>query len=98
MVKFKFERNHMPSYNQIRSACGITAVLMLIRPNKDSFISFILYKIGKKLVESYSSLGALIKDKNSMHQVALAYLLLKLVTYGPQVKDYSRAIPMSDNV
>ncbi|MFX0102036.1 MAG: hypothetical protein ACFFCS_20895 [Candidatus Hodarchaeota archaeon] len=78
MTKFKFEREHMPPYHQLRSACGITAVLMLIRPNEDKFISSILHKIGNKLWKSYASLGTLIKDKNSMHQVALAYLLLKL--------------------
>jgi hypothetical protein len=86
MVKFKFERNHMPAYRQLRSACGITAVLMLIRPNEDKFIASILNQLGKILLKSHTSPGDIVKDTNSMHQVALAYLLLKLAS-NDEVQD-----------
>jgi hypothetical protein len=77
MTKYVVQKDAMPHYRQLTSACGLTAALMAIQPNIDFHAQTLLDKVAKKCQSIYENMGELLKTPNARHQVAAAYMILK---------------------
>lgn len=76
MAKYTFEKDTMPHYRQMTSACGLTAALMAIQPNVDRGAKDLLDKLAQKCLVMFPGLEDMLDTENSRHQVAAAYLIL----------------------
>ena len=77
MAKYTFIKEDMPHYRQLMGACGLTAVLQGIRPNLDPIAKTIITKNVEKCLSLFPGLSRFMKDENTRHQYAVAYIILK---------------------
>ncbi|MHA1684422.1 MAG: hypothetical protein ACTSUE_26025 [Promethearchaeota archaeon] len=67
----------MQHYQQLQSACGLAASLMIISPINDVDARRILDSVGEKVKVAFPSMSDWIDDPITRHQVSSAYAILK---------------------
>ncbi|MHA1791172.1 MAG: hypothetical protein ACTSVI_00925 [Promethearchaeota archaeon] len=87
MTKIILQKETMPHYQQLKDACGLSAVLMMIQPNIDKASRELLEKIGDKIKQAFPGLSSLMEDANTKHQVAAAFTILKAAK-SDEIGDY----------
>ncbi|MBD3188283.1 hypothetical protein GF325_15720 [Candidatus Bathyarchaeota archaeon] len=102
MARVVLEKEEMQHYQQLQSACGIAACLMILAPGVNESIGNFLDAVGQRVKSTFPSMSDWIDDTQSRHQVACALIILKaaqskeihdcLTEYDPENYEYIQEV------